>query len=115
MVRWFRTATINIENRIVKKLILPFVVISFLSACNSHENALEKDIHGMWRTDSISNFVNGFSFTNDTKDAHWSYFEYKPDGSLYERRKGEYRKSAYKLVAKDSLVYMDSTGKVNNG
>ncbi|MCE7061711.1 hypothetical protein [Dyadobacter sp. CY343] len=82
-----------------------------LSGCSSHEEA----IVGLWRTDSISNYVNGFSFTNDTKDAHWSYFEYRRDGSLFERRKGEYRKSAYKLISKDSLVYLDSTGKVING
>ncbi|WP_439559587.1 lipoprotein [Dyadobacter sp.] len=92
----------------------PLILLAFallLTGCSSHE----KDIVGLWRTDSISNYVNGFSFTNNTKDAHWSYFEYKKDGSLFERRKGEYRKSAYKLISADSLVYLDSTGTVTNG
>jgi hypothetical protein len=52
---------------------------------------------------------------NNTRDAHWSYFDYRADGTLYQRRKGEYRKSHYKLASADSLLYTDSTGKVLNG
>ncbi|WP_051664083.1 hypothetical protein [Dyadobacter crusticola] len=95
----------------MKKLLIILAFPFMLTGCASHE----EDIVGLWRTDSISNYVNGFSFTNNTKDAHWSYFEYRKDGSLFERRKGEYRKSAYKLISSDSLVYLDSTGKVMNG
>ncbi len=43
-------------------------------------------------------------------DEHWSYFEYKPDGSVFERRGKEFRKSYYKLTGADSLTYSDSTG-----
>ncbi len=82
------------------------ILTTLLAGCKSNE----KNIQGLWRTDSITNYVNGFSFTNDTFDAHWSYFEYKPDGSLFERRKDEFRKSYYKIVQPDSLVYADSTG-----
>lgn len=84
-------------------------MISFIQ-CNSKE----KNITGLWRTDSISNYVNGFSFTNNTIDEHWSYFEYKTDGSMFERRKKEFRKSYYKFISKDSLAYSDSTGYVLN-
>jgi hypothetical protein len=95
----------------LKKLLITLIVTFQLTSCASRE----EDIVGLWRTDSITNYVNGFSFTNNTKDAHWSYFEYRKDGSLFERRKGEYRKSSYKLIAPDSLVYLDSAGKVING
>ncbi|TLV00636.1 hypothetical protein [Dyadobacter luticola] len=94
-----------------KSITLLMFLNVFFAGCSSRE----KDIQGLWRTDSISNFANGFSFTNDTKDAHWSYFDYRADGTLFERRKGEYRKSKYKFVSADSLVYLDSTGKVANG
>lgn len=86
-------------------------LLVFFTGCSSRE----KDIVGLWRTDSISNYVNGFSFTNNTKDAHWSYFDYRADGTLFERRKGEYRKSRYHFASADSLVYTDSTGKVLTG
>jgi len=86
-------------------------LLVFFTGCSSRK----KDIVGLWRTDSISKYVNGFSFTNNTKDAHWSYFDYRADGTLFERRKGEYRKSRYRLVSADSLVYTDSTGKVLTG
>ncbi|NIJ51406.1 hypothetical protein [Dyadobacter arcticus] len=95
----------------VKKLPQALLLIFILSQCKSEE----EQIYGLWRTDSISNFVNGFSFTNNVKDSHWSYFDYRPDGILFERRKGEFRKSHYKLMSKDSLAYLDSTGKVVNG
>jgi hypothetical protein len=90
----------------VKQLLISILFITFLASCHSKE----KNIQGLWRTDSIANFVNGFGFTNNTFDAHWSYFEYKPDGSLFERRKNEFRKSYYKLASPDSLIYSDSTG-----
>ncbi|WP_082216937.1 hypothetical protein [Dyadobacter psychrophilus] len=95
----------------IKKELLLICLLVFFTGCSSRE----KDIVGLWRTDSIANYVNGFSFTNNTKDAHWSYFDYRADGTLFQRRKGEYRKSRYKLVSADSLVYTDSTGKVVNG
>jgi len=96
---------------LIKKAILFIGLLVFFTGCSSRE----KDIVGLWRTDSIANYVNGFSFTNNTKDAHWSYFDYRADGTLFQRRKGEYRKSRYKLMSADSLVYTDSTGKVVNG
>ena len=95
----------------IKKAILFIGLLVFFTGCSSRE----KDIVGLWRTDSISNYVNGFSFTNNTKDAHWSYFDYRADGTLFERRKGEYRKSRYRLASADSLCYTDSTGKILSG
>ncbi len=47
-------------------------------------------------------------------DAHWSYFEYKADSLVFERRKDEFRKSYYKLIKPDSLFYCDSTGYILN-
>jgi hypothetical protein len=96
---------------LLKKLTLLIALNVLFASCSSRE----KDIQGLWRTDSISNYVNGFSFTNNSKDAHWSYFDYRADGTLFERRKGEYRKSRYQLISADSLVYLDSTAKVVNG
>ncbi|MCE7069341.1 hypothetical protein LZG74_03455 [Dyadobacter sp. CY327] len=95
----------------IKKGISLICLLVFFTGCSSRE----KDIVGLWRTDSISNYVNGFSFTNNTKDAHWSYFDYRADGTLFERRKGEYRKSRYQLGSADSLFYTDSTGKILSG
>ncbi|MCF0061510.1 hypothetical protein MUK70_19940 [Dyadobacter chenwenxiniae] len=95
----------------INKGFLLICLLVFSTGCSSRE----KDIVGLWRTDSISNYVNGFSFTNNTKDAHWSYFDYRADGTLFERRKGEYRKSRYQLVSADSLLYTDSTGKMLTG
>ena len=45
-------------------------------------------------------------------DAHWSYFEYKDDKSVFERRDDEFRKSYYKMLDKNILVYSDSIGRV---
>lgn len=72
----------------------------------------EENIEGLWRTDSIANYVNGFSFTNNSTDAHWSYFEYKDDKSVYERRDDEFRKSFYKILDKKILIYTDSIGRM---
>ena len=94
----------------VKNLLVAFILITLLTQCNSKE----KNIQGLWRTDSMTNYVNGVSFTNNTMDEHWSYFEYKPDGSVFERRGKEFRKSYYKLIGADSLAYSDSTGYILN-
>ena len=79
---------------------------SLLASCQTRERALE----GVWRTDSISNFVNGFSFTNNTFDEHWSTFEYSADGVMTERKKEKFKSYRYQLPTSDSLVYTDSTG-----
>ena len=89
--------------RILLAILLP---ASLLTSCKSRERALE----GVWRTDSISNFVNGFSFTNNAFDEHWSTFEYGADGVMTERKKDKFRTYRYQLPSADSLVYTDSTG-----
>ncbi|OJV12933.1 MAG: hypothetical protein BGO21_04175 [Dyadobacter sp. 50-39] len=91
-----------------QKMLLVVLLASGLASCNlsSSTHALE----GTWRTDSIRNFVNGFSFTNNTFDEHWSTFEYGTDGVMTERKKEKFRKYRYLLPSADSLVYTDSTG-----
>lgn len=84
-------------------IILPGVL---LASCTTRSRSLE----GVWRTDSISNFVNGFSFTNNTFDEHWSTFEYGADGVMTERKKEKFKTYRYLLPTPDSLVYTDSTG-----
>lgn len=95
----------------VKKVIVAFLLISVLARCVSKE----KQIAGTWKTDSISNFVNGFTHTNDSQDEHWSHFEYTKEGAVFERRKKEFRKYSYKIVDPDSLVYLDSAGTYLSG
>lgn len=95
----------------MKKVVIVFLFISTLMRCASKE----KQIQGTWKTDSILNFVNGFSHTNDSQDEHWSHFEYTKDGAVFERRKQEFRKYYYKLLKSDSLVYLDSAGSFLNG
>ncbi len=95
----------------MKKVVIVFLLISILTQCVSKE----KQIQGTWKTDSILNFVNGFSHTNDSQDEHWSHFEYTKDGAVFERRKQEFRKYYYKLLKSDSLVYLDSAGTFLNG
>lgn len=95
----------------MKKVVLAFLLVSVLTRCVSKE----KQIQGTWKTDSILNFVNGFSHTNDSQDEHWSHFEYTKDGAVFERRKQEFRKYYYKLLKSDSLVYLDSAGTFLNG
>jgi hypothetical protein len=90
--------------------LLPFLLALTLLLTNCKSR--EENIQGLWRTDSISSYVNGFSFTNNTMDAHWSYFEYKDDKSVFERRDDEFRKSYYKMLDKNILVYSDSIGRV---
>lgn len=82
------------------------MLVSLLTQCVSRE----KNIQGTWRTDSISTFVNGFTHTNDSQDEHWSHFEYNSKGEVFERKKAEFRKYKYKILAADSLVYLDSAG-----
>lgn len=81
-----------------------------LGQCNIPVYMQERDLEGIWRTDSINNFVNGFSFTNNTFDEHWSTFEYGADGVLTERKKEKHKTYRYKLPSSDSLVYTDSSG-----
>jgi hypothetical protein len=95
----------------VKKIIAPLFLISLLTQCVSKEEQIE----GTWKTDSISNFVNGFTHTNNSQDEHWSHFEYTRDGAVYERRKKEFRKYSYKIINSDSLVYLDSAGTYLSG
>lgn len=94
----------------MKQILICLVLLISFTQCNSKE----KDIHGLWRTDSIFNYVNGFNFMNNTFDEHWSYFEYKTDGSLFELRGKEFRKSYFKLTKCDSLIYSDSTGYIRS-
>ena len=89
--------------RTLLTIILPALL---LASCKTRSRALE----GVWRTDSISNFVNGFSFTNNAFDEHWSTFEYGADGVMTERKKERFRTYRYQLPTADSLVYTDSTG-----
>ena len=92
----------------MKVLLFLLSLTLLLTQCKSKE----ENILGLWRTDSISSYVNGFSFTNNTMDAHWSYFEYKDDKSVFERRDDEFRKSYYKIIDKNILVYSDSIGRI---
>lgn len=89
---------------------LPFFLILLL-ACQSTEKYRKEKIVGLWQTDSISNFVNGRTYTNNVYDEHWSRFEYRKDGALFERRQDAFRKREYRVTAADTVVYQDSTGK----
>ena len=90
----------------MSRIILLVAFLIFLASCQSRERALQ----GTWQTDSIRNFVNGFSFTNNTFDEHWSTFEYAADGVMKERKKERFKTYRYQLPTSDSLVYLDSTG-----
>lgn len=90
----------------MRHLRLLIASLIFLASCQSRERAIE----GAWRTDSIRNYVNGFSFTNNTFDEHWSTFEYGADGVMKERKKEKFKTYHYQLPTADSLVYTDSTG-----
>jgi len=89
--------------RILLTMILPALL---LASCHTREHELT----GVWRTDSIRNFVNGFSFTNNTFDEHWSTFEYGANGVMTERKKEKFKTYRYQLPTADSLVYTDSSG-----
>ncbi|MCF0069155.1 hypothetical protein LZD49_01645 [Dyadobacter sp. CY261] len=89
-----------------QKLLITVLALTTLTRCNTRE----RELQGVWRTDSISNFVNGFSFTNNTFDEHWSTFEYGADGVMTERKKERFKTYRYQLPGADSLVYTDSTG-----
>ncbi|WP_229216521.1 hypothetical protein [Dyadobacter sp. 3J3] len=95
----------------MKKVVIVFLLMSVLTRCVSKE----KQIQGTWKTDSISNFVNGFTQVNNSQDEHWSHFEYTKEGAVFERRKQEFRKSNYKILKSDSLVYIDSAGTFLSG
>lgn len=90
----------------VKALLTIILPALLFASCNNPE----QELHGAWRTDSIRNFVNGFSFTNNTFDEHWSTFEYGADGVMTERKKERFKTYQYQLPTADSLVYTDSTG-----
>lgn len=89
---------------------LPFIIIAAALTSLASCKTPESELTGVWRTDSISNFVNGFSFTNNTFDEHWSTFEYSADGVMTERKKEKFKTYHYQLPTADSLVYTDSTG-----
>lgn len=91
------------------------LLIAGLCRCNVPVYMQEQNLKGVWRTDSINNFVNGFSFTNNTFDEHWSTFEYTNDGFLIERKKDKAKTYRYIIPAADSLVYADSLGKRLSG
>ena len=93
----------------MKKCIYSILIIfniTILSSCSTNK---QDAILGIWRTDSISTYVNGYSRTNNVFDEHWSYFEYQKEGKVFERRKSEFRKYNYQFVSQDSLSYADST------
>jgi hypothetical protein len=89
-----------------RSLFVAILLLASLAACKTRERPLQ----GVWRTDSIRNYVNGFSFTNNTFDEHWSTFEYGADGVMTERKKEKFKTYHYLLPTADSLVYTDSTG-----
>lgn len=90
----------------VRSFLIVIVLLYVAFACQTREHQLT----GVWRTDSISNFVNGLSFTNNAFDEHWSTFEYGADGVLTERKKEKFKTYRYQLPSSDSLVYTDSAG-----
>ncbi|GGM88547.1 hypothetical protein GCM10010967_21520 [Dyadobacter beijingensis] len=92
----------------------PLLIVLLFSSVFSCRTR-EQELQGVWRTDSISNFVNGFSFTNNTFDEHWSTFEYGADGVMTERKKEKFKTYRYQLPSSDSLVYTDSTGQRLSG
>lgn len=95
----------------LQKLTVSILLLASLASCKTRERELE----GEWRTDSIRNFVNGFSFTNNTFDEHWSTFEYAAGGVMTERKKEQFKTYHYQLPTADSLVYTDSTGQRLSG
>lgn len=94
-----------------RNLLITILLFASITSCQTRSRTLE----GVWRTDSISNYVNGFSFTNNTFDEHWSTFEYSADGVMTERKKEKFKSYRYELPTADSLVYTDSTGQRLSG
>ena len=99
-------------SEILKKHNIPLLTIICLIVFTSCQDSKKEAILGIWRTDSITTFINGLSRTNNVFDSHWSYFEYQNEGHVYERRKKEFRKYNYQLVKQDSLYYSDSLKKI---
>lgn len=96
----------------MKKNIFTCLVIINIAIFTACQDSKKDAILGIWRTDSMTTFVNGLTRTNNVFDSHWSYFEYQKDGHVFERRKKEFRKYNYQLVKQDSLYYSDSLKRI---
>ena len=94
--------------------LLILLLIGF-SQCNAPVFIQERNLVGVWKTDSISNYVNGFTQVSNTPDAHWPLYQYDANGRLTESKFDQRRILGYKLVSSDSLIYTDSFGNFLNG
>lgn len=91
-----------------------FRLLTVILACIGCQSP-EQQLVGVWKTDSIFNYVNGFTETLNIPDEHWPLFEYSADGVLTERKFGQQRALRYQLVSADSIVYTDTSGTVLSG
>ncbi len=102
----------KLYNRLRNLIVL--LLIGFCQ-CNTPVFIRERNLVGVWKTDSITNYVNGFTQVSNTPDIHWPLYRYDANGQLTESRFTQHRTFGYKLVTSDSLIYTDSFGAFMSG
>lgn len=87
------------------------VCMGMLVSCQTKRTYTDKDIVGVWKTDSILQYTNGFVERKGALDPDENIvYEYGNSGRLIMKKDHEQRNFQFEVVAGDSLIYRDAGG-----
>ncbi|NEU70936.1 hypothetical protein GK091_29000 [Spirosoma agri] len=95
---------------------MPYSFLLFtllLVGCQSKLRVTEADLKGVWKTDSIYRYANGFTERKAVQnDAENIIYDYNGTGTMTMRKENEARPVRYQIINGDSLQYIGKTGTV---
>ncbi len=89
------------------------LVTLLLVGCQSKVRVTEADLKGIWKTDSIYRYTNGFTERKAVQnDADNIIYDYDGTGTMTMRKEAEARPVRYRVINGDSLQYIGKSGTV---
>lgn len=95
---------------------MPYLLLLFALltvGCQSKIRVTEADLKGLWKTDSIYRYTNGFVEKKAITDGDDNIvYDYNGTGTMTMRKEAEARPVRYRVINGDSLQYVGKTGTV---
>jgi len=91
-----------------------FLLFALLTvSCQSKLRITESDLKGVWKTDSIYRYTNGFVEKKAVIGGEDNIiYDYDGSGTMTMRKEAEGRPVRYRIIDGDSLQYVGKTGTV---